>query len=204
MTARLRDSVTVWLRDCATAFPTRGRRPSTAGAASCLRSLHSHSHRGCPTVRQGSPANTYIYIYINHTQGLLDAAPGIPSQYIHNSRVGLLAGALVYVCSDVPAVAADAAAQLEAAPPLRLRRFRGERPAEDVLPPPSEGSKSDPPLLRADAEGWLSGSPFGAGVVFTERDKALCGRSSTITDCRDVVEGFFGRRLRGSQSNVKV
>ena len=95
------------------------------------------------------------------------------SAVVADETAAACAGALVYVCSDVPAVSADAAAQLEAATPPRLRRFRGARPPEDVLPSSQTtgAEPKDPPLMQTDAEGWLSGSPFGAGVVFTERDK---------------------------------
>jgi tRNA G46 methylase TrmB len=81
------------------------------------------------------------------------------SAEVAEALVALPVGALVYVSSDVPAVTAAAAESLATQP--ALRRFRGgSRPPED----------GDTRMLTADADGLLSASPFGGGVVFTERE----------------------------------
>lgn len=86
-------------------------------------------------------------------------------------------GALVYVSSDVPAVTEAAAAALATQP--TLVRWKGDsRRAEDAAKAASteeeqqeqQAGAEQARLLTADSEGLLSASPFGGGVVFTERE----------------------------------
>jgi hypothetical protein len=83
-------------------------------------------------------------------------------------------GALVYVSSDVPAVTEAAAAALATQP--TLVRWRGDsRRAEDTATTKEseqgQQAGAEPArMLTADSEGLLSASPFGGGVVFTERE----------------------------------
>jgi hypothetical protein len=64
-------------------------------------------------------------------------------------------------------VASDAVAELETSVgPTSARRI--QRCDTAAIQGSAFDGESD---LMADAEGWLNKSPFGAGVVFTERDK---------------------------------